>query len=360
MVSILRYMASLPKNSKKDRMQLGGRPPPRDEDSTGSEDIDDISLPKKKKKKPCHWLAIIFCVFLVILLLIAVTCLILSATWPAFNARIMQTIFYIAHGRNYNMHCSSGVKPDNSTIPAIQSAEFVAQMATNTTIDITEFQEVDITNVNMTNISTTEENTALAVVRPIPFTVFPFPQDGHPKEPILTAEKVSGKYIYDFYSESVSYETSVEFCRHLSKGSRLLSIESNEERRAIDAYVQGYRREMFKRRKNRFVWTGGYFDLESEQPYELRWIDQPKSNADQETYLNFCPESNNTKEVIDSAIMNLKLRLKDMTDLNPCDRSWAHVITDYRGHRLRQSCWQIIERDIHKPDEWKLPFVCKR
>lgn len=197
--------------------------------------------------------------------------------------------------------------------------------------------------------------------RPSSFIVLSTPQQlvNLPNHPVVTAEKVSGKYIYNFYSESVSYETGVTFCRRFGKGSHLLSIESYDERKTIDAYISGYQTEMFNKREARFLWTGGYFDLESDHPYDLHWLDNPTA-IKETTYYNFCPESVNTREMIDLALSKLKSRSQGLLALKPYDRRWAHVIVDYRNNRISQSCWQIIERDILSPEEWKLPFVCKQ
>ena len=173
-----------------------------------------------------------------------------------------------------------------------------------------------------------------------------------------------GYYNYEFYSENVNFETAVKFCRRRSKGSRLLSIESHDEKRSIDAYVNGYQEKMFKTRKDRFVWTGGYFDLESEQPYELRWVDQRTSTGYEPVYRSFCQEVNNTRMAIDTTLTKIKLRVEkttkteNITNLNPRDRRWMYVISDYNGGRISQSCWHIIEDNI--VGEWKLPFVCKQ
>lgn len=197
--------------------------------------------------------------------------------------------------------------------------------------------------------------------RPAPFPDFVFSKNKHLARPVVTAEKVAAQHSYDFFAERSTYVKSVEMCRHISKGSRLLSIEAVQEERIVDAYVKSHQNEIFgyAEEYSRYIWTGGYFDLESYQPYELRWIDHPAS-IEISSYRNFCPESRDVQSVIDQALFSLKAQTSGVSNLNPCDRRWAHVILDFTGHRIGRSCWQILDRDILSADGWKLPFICKR
>jgi hypothetical protein len=188
-----------------------------------------------------------------------------------------------------------------------------------------------------------------------------FHESKRPTRPALTAEKVSTQYSYDFFAENVNYVTGVEFCRQISRGSRLLSIESSHEKRIVDAYVKSRQFEIFGYKEDylRYIWTGGYFDLDSNQPYTLRWVDHPTPMKAFE-YQQFCPESKNIHKIIDQALSGLKSITLGLTNLNPCNRHWAHVIIDFTGHRINQSCWQILTSDVLSPDDFRLPFVCQR
>ena len=188
-----------------------------------------------------------------------------------------------------------------------------------------------------------------------------FHESKRPTRPALTAEKVSTQYSYDFFAENVNYVTGVEFCRQIRRGSRLLSIESSHEKRIVDAYVKSRQFEIFGYKEDylRYIWTGGYFDLDSNQPYTLRWVDHPTPMKAFE-YQQFCPESKNIHKIIDQALSGLKSITLGLTNLNPCNRHWAHVIIDFTGHRINQSCWQILTSDVLSPDDFRLPFVCQR
>lgn len=96
--------------------------------------------------------------------------------------------------------------------------------------------------------------------------------------------------------------------------------------------------------------------MESHQPYELRWVDHP-TPTEASSFWNFCPESKDVQLVIDQALSLLKAQTSGASNLNPCDRRWAHVILDFTGHRIGRSCWQILDRDILSADGWKLPFI---
>ncbi|KAI9559598.1 hypothetical protein GHT06_013603 [Daphnia sinensis] len=199
------------------------------------------------------------------------------------------------------------------------------------------------------------------ITRPAPFPDFVFSKNNRPPRPVITAEKVSAQHSYDFFTEWVSYAKSVEICRQIGQRSRLLSIQAAHEERIVDAYVQSHQKEIFGYTDefSRYIWTGGYFDLESHQPYELRWVDHP-TPTEASSYRNFCPELGDVHLVIDQALSILKAQTSGASNLNPCDRRWAHVILDFSGHRIGRSCWQILGRDILSADGWKLPFICKR
>ena len=150
---------------------------------------------------------------------------------------------------------------------------------------------------------------------------FVFPESKRPNRPVLTAEKVSGQYSYDFFTENVNFAMSVEICREINRGSRLLWIESSMDKRIVDAYVKAYELEMFGNKEDylRYVWTGGYFDLDSDKPYALRWVDHP-TPKEGFGYQQFCPESKNVHSIIDQALSELKAHTFGFTNLNSTNR----------------------------------------
>lgn len=194
----------------------------------------------------------------------------------------------------------------------------------------------------------------------LPDFVFPESQK-RPNRPAIVAEKVSSQHSYDFFMENVNFATSVEICRQINRGSRLISIESSYEKRIVDSYVRSHQLDMFGYKEDylRYVWTGGYFDLDSSQPHALRWVDHPTPMEAFE-YQPFCPESKDIHPIIDQALSQLKTQTFGLTNLSPCNRRWAHVIIDFTGRRIAGSCWQVYVRDVLSPDGLRLPFICKR
>lgn len=144
-----------------------------------------------------------------------------------------------------------------------------------------------------------------------------------------TASTLSPRVKDDKSNSSIllSNETTMNAAK---KGSSVFSLESVYYKSLVDHSPSHH-----------FLWTGGYFDLESKEPYLLRWLDNPTDAF--QPYNNFCQESREFHEIIRRNILASNTRR-------------LHVVADFRD--TRQGCWQIVNENLLLPEQWKLPFVC--
>lgn len=163
---------------------------------------------------------------------------------------------------------------------------------------------------------------------------------------------------YFFFDENLPYEMAAAVCRNFMQGARLLSLESDSEMVRFEMLLRSFSKDIFKRGGPDLLWTGGYFDLDSKDPYLLSWIkldiklDRPSTSVS-EQYPMFCLSSDKLRETIDRALLNLQeKRANQLPSANSNLHSRLYVA-------IRERCWEIINLELDSTEEPKLPFVCK-
>lgn len=178
---------------------------------------------------------------------------------------------------------------------------------------------------------------------------------------------------YAAFSGHSSYEVAQETCQKFMPGTQLLTTKTLARDFEVNKVIENLSSEIFGEddesyKGKRLIWTGGYFNLSSEQPTKVRWADDPNATLDikeikyfgssnvKSEYENFCGTIEYYYEMIDNAL----LEERDAAKTSGCIKGRLFLIVkDFREGQSVQGCWHVYDLDYLSRHEYKLNLVCQ-
>lgn len=182
---------------------------------------------------------------------------------------------------------------------------------------------------------------------------------------------------FAIFSGRASYRVAVETCQNFAPGAQMLSPVTLARDTEINKIVERHSFEIFGEdngdpQRRTLIWSGGYFNVSSEDPTKVHWADDTKTLLDIEElqirthidrnannaseYENFC----GTIEYYNEMIREAKRQESDAAKNTGCIRDRLFLIVkDFREGQTVQGCWHIYDFDYLNQYDYKLYLICQ-
>lgn len=183
---------------------------------------------------------------------------------------------------------------------------------------------------------------------------------------IAEDSEISKDYKYYFYAGRLTFAKAQEVCNGLPGGGTHVTFESPEQEALIDKKIQllSDRRRIESgsyiwndddkiETAPRQMWTGGYFNLDADDPTIIQWKDAAGLSV---SYSNFCSPKK-AKAVLDVLVSTWTRN----TGRNPI----IHLVKDYRPVHTRTKtdrglgCWRLYDPATYSTENIEMYFVCQ-